>query len=127
MNRTAQALGLLGGAALGAGLMYVMDPDRGPLRRAKLRRQAKLASRWTAAKANAAVHEAAVISKDLLDEARKNPYVASILPARKSFVKRLLTPESRTGQIAVVLLGTAIAATGGTLAARTMGGEPAVH
>ena len=127
MNRTTQALGILSGAALGAGLMYVLDPDRGTQRRARLRRQAKLAGSWSAAKASAAAHEAAALSKDLLDEARKNPFVASLLPAKKSLIKRLLAPESRAGQIAVVLLGTAIAATGGTFAARTMGVEPAVH
>ena len=127
MSRTAQAVSLLSGAAIGAGLMYVLDPDRGALRRARLRRQARLAGSWTAAKVDAAAHEAASLSKDLLDEARKNPFVASLLPARKSLMKKLLTPDSRAGQLAVVLLGTAIAATGGTLAARTMGVEPAVH
>jgi hypothetical protein len=32
-------LGALGGLALGAGLMYVLDPDRGAARRTRLRRQ----------------------------------------------------------------------------------------
>jgi len=138
MNRTSQTIALMSSAALGAGLMYVLDPDRGALRRARLRRRALIARRWASAKAQEAAHEAAVVSKDLireaavvskdlLAEARKNPYVASILPARKSLVKKLLSPESRSGQLAVVLLGTAIAATGGTLAARTIGSEPAVH
>jgi len=138
MSRTSQALCLLSGAAVGAGLMYVLDPDRGALRRARLRRQARIAGRWASAKASEAareaavvskdlLHDAAVVSKDLLDEARKNPFVASILPERKSLLKKLLAPESRSGQLAVVLLGTAIAATGGTLAARTIGVQPAVH
>ena len=41
-------LGALGALALGAGLMYVLDPDRGPRRRARLKRQARRASLWTA-------------------------------------------------------------------------------
>ncbi|MGH7857770.1 MAG: hypothetical protein ACREQY_10610 [Candidatus Binatia bacterium] len=138
MNRTSQALCLLSGAAVGAGLMYVLDPDRGAVRRTRLRRRAQIAGRWASAKANEAareaavaskdlLHEAAVVSKDLFEEARRNPFVASILPERKSLIQKLLSPDSRSGQLAVVLLGTAIAATGGTLAARTIGAQPAVH
>jgi hypothetical protein len=136
MNRLAQTFGILGGAALGAGLMYVLDPDRGALRRARIRRQAQLgqkwtakqtqlAQKWTAKQANVAVRQAADVSKELIDQARKNPFVASLLPARRSLLSKWM-PESRTGQIAVVLLGTALAATGGRYAARTVG-EPAVH
>jgi hypothetical protein len=35
-----QALGVLGGAGLGAGLMYVLDPDKGERRRALVRHKA---------------------------------------------------------------------------------------
>ena len=45
MNGKIGALGTLGGIALGAGLMYVLDPDRGARRRLRLRRQVKHGSR----------------------------------------------------------------------------------
>ncbi len=45
MNTKVGTLSTLGGLALGAGLMYVLDPDRGDRRRAKLRRQLSRASR----------------------------------------------------------------------------------
>ena len=42
-------LGTLGGLALGAGLMYVLDPDRGEQRRTQLRRQLVRGGRKAAA------------------------------------------------------------------------------
>jgi hypothetical protein len=45
MNAKTGALSTLGGLALGAGLMYVLDPERGAKRRVRLRRQLKVASR----------------------------------------------------------------------------------
>lgn len=39
MSAKIGTLSTLGGLALGAGLMYVLDPDRGERRRLKLRRQ----------------------------------------------------------------------------------------
>ena len=45
MNGKIGALSTLGGIALGAGLMYVLDPDRGARRRLRLRRQLKHGSR----------------------------------------------------------------------------------
>jgi len=44
MNRT---LLLLGGFGLGAGIMYVLDPDRGKRRRALMRAQMQAYRRWT--------------------------------------------------------------------------------
>ena len=44
MNAKIGAL-TLGGIALGAGLMYVLDPDRGARRRVKLQRQFKYAGK----------------------------------------------------------------------------------
>jgi hypothetical protein len=45
MTAKTEALSVIGGLAAGAGLMYVLDPDRGRHRRARLRRQAHRASR----------------------------------------------------------------------------------
>jgi hypothetical protein len=128
MNRaTALALGIVGAASLGAGAMYLYDPDRGALRRARARRKLKLASAWTAAKANDVAESALSGSKDLIDKARASSIVAAVLPAKRSKLERVLAPKSKTGQLAVVLLGTAIAATGSTLAARSFGGNAAAH
>jgi hypothetical protein len=98
-----------------------------PAARAVAAAKASEAAREAAVVSKDLLHDAAVASKDLFEEARKNPFVASLLPERKSLLKKFLAPESRSGQLAVVLLGTAIAATGGTLAARTIGVQPAMH
>ena len=45
MSAKIGALSTLGGLALGAGLMYVLDPDRGEKRRTRLRRQLSRAGR----------------------------------------------------------------------------------
>lgn len=45
MTARTGTLTTLGGLALGAGLMYVLDPDRGESRRQKLRRQLVRAGR----------------------------------------------------------------------------------
>ena len=119
MNQAAnQTLGLVGAAALGAGVMFLMDPDRGSLRRARARRKLERAASWTAEKANLAASEVATQTKDLVDKIQENPIVAAILPERRSMFERLIAPRSRAGQVALVLLGTAIAAGGSTLAAR---------
>lgn len=124
---TAQAIGLVGAAALGAGMMFLLDPDRGAIRRARARRQAERAARWTAEKANAAAQTIVEQSKELVEQARNSSLVESILPEQRSAIDRLLAPRSLPGQVAAVLLGTALAATGGTLAARNLGAGNVVH
>ena len=47
MNAKTGAL-TLGGVALGAGLMYVLDPDRGARRRLKLQKQLRYAGKRAA-------------------------------------------------------------------------------
>ena len=54
MNR---ALWLVGGLGLGAGLMYMLDPERGERRRALVRKQAETYRHWT---------------DDLLDHSRRS-------------------------------------------------------
>ena len=49
MSAKIGALSTLGGRALGAGLMYVLDPDRGARRRARLRHQITRAGKKGAA------------------------------------------------------------------------------
>ena len=48
----AETIGIVGGLAAGAGLMYILDPDRGTRRRARLRKQVQKqlqrAGSWTA-------------------------------------------------------------------------------
>jgi len=48
MNAKTGALTTLGGLALGAGLMYVLDPDRGAHRRVRLQKKLKYAGRRAA-------------------------------------------------------------------------------
>ncbi|HLF55924.1 MAG TPA: hypothetical protein VI942_03665 [Thermoanaerobaculia bacterium] len=43
-----EAIGVVSGLAAGAGLMYLLDPDRGARRRARLRRNLQRAGEWTA-------------------------------------------------------------------------------
>lgn len=124
---TVQAIGLVGAAALGAGVMFLLDPDRGALRRSRARRQAERAARWTAEKASAAAQAVVEQSRELVEQARNSPLVEAILPEQRSPLERLLAPRSLPGQVAVVLLGTALAATGGTLAARNLGAANVVH
>jgi uncharacterized protein (DUF58 family) len=50
----AETLGIVGGLAAGAGLMYLLDPDRGARRRARLRKQLQRAGTRTAD----SIHEA---------------------------------------------------------------------
>ena len=47
-GKTTGALATLGGVALGAGLMYILDPDRGARRRVRLQRQMKHVGRRAA-------------------------------------------------------------------------------
>ena len=48
MNAKTGALTTLGGLALGAGLMYVLDPDRGAHRRVKLQKKIRYAGKRAA-------------------------------------------------------------------------------
>jgi hypothetical protein len=48
VNAKTGALTTLGGLALGAGLMYVLDPDRGAHRRVKLQKKIRYAGKRAA-------------------------------------------------------------------------------
>jgi hypothetical protein len=61
---------LTAGAALGAGVMYVMDPDRGTRRRALIRDKAVRVTHKTGGALDALAHDAANRTKGLAAEAR---------------------------------------------------------
>jgi hypothetical protein len=48
MSAKVETIGMLSALAVGAGLMYILDPDRGQRRRSRLRRQLARTSRQAA-------------------------------------------------------------------------------
>jgi gas vesicle protein len=65
---TGITLGLVGGALLGAGLMYVFDPDRGARRRGKIRDKAKETSHEMQELAERAGRDLKKKTKEVIEE-----------------------------------------------------------
>jgi protease I len=70
MSKMREALGLIGGAAVGAGIMYLLDPDRGGRRRALIRDQAVHLKRKSADAASAAGRDLANRARGVVAETR---------------------------------------------------------
>ncbi|KAB2967664.1 MAG: hypothetical protein F9K18_03990 [Thermoanaerobaculia bacterium] len=117
-GKVGTTLGALAGLAAGAGLMYILDPDRGERRRAHLRLGLRRAGRKAAERAGDVAHAVAEQTRDLIEEVRDS----GLLP-QKSRAQRLASRARRlatspAGRVALGTLLAAAAISGGTKLAR---------
>lgn len=86
MSGMDRLVGLLGSMGIGAGLMFLLDPDRGRRRRALVRDQARAANRRLAATTTAALEDAGNRARGMVAEARRlwssEPVADSVLVER---------------------------------------------
>jgi hypothetical protein len=108
MSKIVTTVAIAGGVAAGAGLMYLLDPDRGHRRRKKARKQFERAA-----------HQAAVQARHAADEIGERSRELSHLVNGGRRRRVLKLPRTRGGQVAIGTLAAAALA-GGTAAARSL-------
>jgi hypothetical protein len=118
MSKTLSALTLLGGATVGAGLMFYLDPDRGARRRARLLRQTKRTGQRAVDLAGDAARDVKDRSRLLVREAVNGRHFKRVLAPRPAVRARLALADGRTGKVALATLAATVAAAGGAMAYR---------
>jgi len=117
MFKTLATLSFLGGATLGAGLMFYLDPDRGERRRTKLKRQTVRAGRRAGSLTADTARDVADRTRLLVREAANGRHFKRVL-APRTVVRTRLAANGRAGKVALATLAATVAAAGGAVAYR---------